>query len=75
MFFDIDKSFMKNGRTYGTTEDTEKDSVSSKRISVKSDTPWDFRAFSQVWWLRAYDLKSRGHRGEGGKKYFTSLKY
>jgi len=27
----IAKSFMKNGRAYGTTEDTEKNSVSSRK--------------------------------------------
>jgi hypothetical protein len=36
---------MKNERAYGTTEATEKDSVASKRISVKSETSWGFRSF------------------------------
>jgi predicted DNA-binding protein (UPF0251 family) len=36
---DIVKNFMKKGGSCETTEVTEKDFVSSKRISVKSETP------------------------------------
>jgi hypothetical protein len=32
------KSFMKNGRIYETTEDTEKRPVSSERVDKKAET-------------------------------------
>jgi hypothetical protein len=57
--------------TYETTEVTEKDSVSSKRISVRSETPQDFKPFFRVSWLRPSGLKNRGHRGEEAKSIST----
>jgi hypothetical protein len=65
---------MKNGRKYGTTEATEKYSVSSKRISVKSETPQDFRPFFPS--LVPEGIRPEEQRAQrgGGKKFLNSLK-
>jgi hypothetical protein len=59
-------------RLFGA-EVTEKDSVSSKRISIQSETPQDLRPFfprlaADARALGGYVLKSGGHRGRGRKK-------
>jgi hypothetical protein len=57
---------MKNGRAL-EPEDTEKDSASSKRNRVKSDSSQDFTPFFASLLAEAYGLKNRGHRGESKK--------
>jgi len=59
---------MKNGTAYGTTEDTEKDSVSSrKKIKSRDIAGWEIDSLIEgeavFGGLRDYSL--RGHRGGG----------
>jgi hypothetical protein len=57
---------MKNKGAYQTTGVTEKGSVSSKRISVKSETPQEFRPFFPS--LVAGNIRSEERSAQRGKK-------
>jgi hypothetical protein len=55
-------------------EATEKYLCPQKELALNLRLLRTSDLFRQVWWLMVYDLRSRGHRGEGGKKFFNSLK-